>query len=130
MDIEELWVFNTEGLPLAEINNVIRSPNSSLFGGLISAVQSISGMFYEKGLSYMELGDSMFVIKSCLNDSITIVCRANKKKSRKKVEKIVEIFSDLINKKFQKIINWMGNVVESQEIQVAINDLYFQIIKV
>jgi hypothetical protein len=128
-DIDELWILRSDGLPFAEIDDS-RSPDSMIFGGLISAIQSLLEMFYEKGTVQIIIGDSRIHIIPCCDGKVLLVCKSRLKVNEKKLHKMIDKFITFVESEKSLLDRWKGsdNVLES--FRKKLIDIYFEEVKI
>ena len=89
--IEKLWIFSKEGIPIVEIFHNTEL-DSSLLGSFLAAIDDFSKKIGASDLKSVNIGDGKFILTSCLKDNIYLVGKCNVKVKDKVVRKIFKIF--------------------------------------
>jgi len=110
-NIEEIWVFSREGIPLLNFSKE-KCLNESLMGAFISALKSfVKELSKKNDLKSINLADHKFTLLSCCEDSAILVIRTKSDIGDRKIKKLckilIEIFENLYDK--NDIISWDGN---------------------
>ena len=90
--IENLWIFSKEGIPIVEIFHNTEL-DSSLLGSFLAAIDDFSKKIGASDLKSVNIGVGKFILTSCLKDNIYLVGKCNVKVKDKVVRKIFKIFT-------------------------------------
>ncbi len=124
--IKELWIFSKGGIPLIEIfHNSKVDP--ILLGAFLSAMESFSKEMAGTTLKGFSFAESKFVLTSCLNDSVFLVCRSDTNVKDKKIHKVIKIITEFFEGMYsiEEITNMGGDLSIFDRFKDKIN-LYFK----
>lgn len=108
-NIQDLWIMQDGGAVLFKHTQSDRV-DSQLFGGFMSAINSIAATFSKEGLNNFELGDLRFYLMR--QDGLLFVANTNKNVKPQKVEKdIKENITKFVKKYPREVLhNWNGDL--------------------
>ena len=120
--IEELWIINgNSGITLVNqrVSEVI---DGDLFGGFISAIQSMLQGMGEASCDHIEMGSVQFLIISNDKGSTFFVCRSPIIANREHLQNYLLEIKDAFFKKYGKeLVNWNGNLTLFDDVDEIIN---------
>ncbi len=121
--IEDVWILFKDGLVIFTYSVNSSKINEQLFGGLISALKSLSEAIAEKGLSSFELGGKRFTIKKRRN--ILFVASSSKQTSEEKVDKELNILINRFFSNYSKkhLDNWKNDTSQFSDFREKIRDI-------
>ena len=129
-NIEDLWVFTTEGHPLLEFVRK-KSIDPGLLGGLMSAVKSFCNLTTGENLQVLDLGAKKYLFSYCMSDRIILLLGFSSNVRDKQVKKvlkiIIKIFEDMYSP--EDLENWDNDLAFFDKFRTKLK-MYFKLSQV
>ena len=120
--VEELWIINgISGVTLVN-QKISEKIDSDLFGGFISAAQSMLKGMGESNFDHIEMGSVQMLILSDDKGEIFFVCRSPLIAQKEVLkEYLLELKETFFNKYERHLENWDGDLSHFDDIETVIN---------
>lgn len=120
---EEIWIVRADGAMLFHKADGEERVQKDLFGGFISAINTVASMLDKGGLESIELGGKK--LSMVKQENVFFIGSHDRKAKHEKVSKLLRVIADTFFDRYDVEIveTWRGNTVQFSGFADAIDDV-------